>query len=303
MIERYQLRYFLAVVNAGNFSRAAAEVNVSQPALSVGIAKLEASLGTKLFQRNSQRVHLTEAGVRLLERARIIEREFNSLNLGLAGEDTRAVLRIGVLTTLPTRMLRAVVLANAAAEEPDPLEIVEGGERDLLERLQRRRIDVALTLLRPNESRYPHVALFTEGYSLVAPRSHPLAGQAQAPGEAFARDTMMVRRNCEVLSETSRYFLARGVRPHFAFRSTHDDRTLEMVRAGLGVTVAPDSCITPDLAAIKLEGFNYERRIGLLFADEELVRQDSPALVALQGLVQLPDERRSQSPQRRARAA
>ena len=43
---------------------------------------------------------------------------------------------------------------------------------------------LALTVLRPKESRFPNVALFTEGYSLVAPRSHPLAGQAQAPGEA-----------------------------------------------------------------------------------------------------------------------
>jgi DNA-binding transcriptional LysR family regulator len=298
MIERYQLRYFLAVVNAGNVSRAAAEVNVSQPALSVGIAKLEAALGAKLFRRNSQRVHLTEAGARLLARARLVEREFNSLGEGLSDKDLPQVLRIGVLTTLPTRMLRAVVLANAAADIPDPLEIVEGSERDLLERLQRRRIDLALTVLRPKETRFPHVALFTEGYSLVAPKSHPLAGQAQAPGEAFANDTMIVRRHCEVLSETSRYFLERGVRPHFAFRSTNDDRTLELVRAGLGVTVAPDSCIGPGLAAIKLAGFNPRRQIGLLFADETLMRQDSPALIALQGLVRLPSEPRREHQRR-----
>jgi DNA-binding transcriptional LysR family regulator len=284
MIERYQLRYFLAVVTAGNFSRAAAQVNVSQPALSVGIAKLEATLGAKLFRRNSQRVHLTEAGARLLARARFIEREFNSLNEGLVEQEPRRVLRIGVLSTLPTRMVRALVLANAEAEAPDPIEIVEGVERDLQERLQRRRIDLAVTLLRSGETRFPQIELFSEGYSLVAPTSHPLAGHAQAPGEAFANDTMIVRRHCEVLSETSRYFLDRGVRPRFSFRSTHDDRTFELVKAGLGVTVAPDSCIAPDLAAIKLAGFNHQRRVGLLFADETLIRQASPALAALRDL-------------------
>jgi DNA-binding transcriptional LysR family regulator len=47
MIDRYQLRYFLAVVETGNFSRAAAKMNVNQPTLSVGIAKLEKGLGAK----------------------------------------------------------------------------------------------------------------------------------------------------------------------------------------------------------------------------------------------------------------
>jgi DNA-binding transcriptional LysR family regulator len=62
MIDRYQLRYFLAVADHGNFSRAAAHCNVAQPTLSVGIAKLEKDLGTQLFIRNSRRVQLTGAG-------------------------------------------------------------------------------------------------------------------------------------------------------------------------------------------------------------------------------------------------
>ena len=284
MIERYQLRYFLAVVTAGNFSRAAAQVNVSQPALSVGVAKLEATLGSRLFRRNSQRVHLTEAGARLLARARLIEREFNSLSEGLEDQAPRAILRLGVLSTFPTRLLTQVVQTNTAAEVPDALEVVEGVERDLVERLQRRRIDLALTLLRPNEARFPSLELFVEGYSLVLPPGHPLAGQAEAPGEAFADDTMIVRRNCEVLSETSRYFTARGVRPRFSFRSTHDDRTFALVRAGLGVALAPDSCVGEGLCAIKLAGFNHQRRVGLLFADEALCEAASPTLAALRAL-------------------
>ena len=66
MIERYLLRYFLAVVDQGNFSRAAAHCLVSQPTLSVGIAKLEQAVGAPLFLRSNQRVELTEAGSRLM---------------------------------------------------------------------------------------------------------------------------------------------------------------------------------------------------------------------------------------------
>ena len=56
MIERYLLRYFLAVVDQGNFSRAAVHCNVSQPTLSAGISKLENALQRQLFTRTNQRV-------------------------------------------------------------------------------------------------------------------------------------------------------------------------------------------------------------------------------------------------------
>ena len=76
-MDRYLLRYFLAIVETGNFSRAAARENVAQPTLSAGIAKLETQLGARLFDRTNRRVHLTEAGGRFLTHARRIEHEFN----------------------------------------------------------------------------------------------------------------------------------------------------------------------------------------------------------------------------------
>ncbi|HLZ99343.1 MAG TPA: LysR family transcriptional regulator, partial [Steroidobacteraceae bacterium] len=62
MIDRYLLRYFLAVIDCGSFSKAAKQLNVAQPTLSVGIGKLERLLGASLFQRTSKRVNITEAG-------------------------------------------------------------------------------------------------------------------------------------------------------------------------------------------------------------------------------------------------
>src|SRR3546814_13032406 len=84
-MDRYQIRYFLAVVETGNFSKAAARVNVAQPTLSVGIAKLEAALGAKLFQRSNRRVHLTDSGSRFLPHARQIMQDYNLASQALAG--------------------------------------------------------------------------------------------------------------------------------------------------------------------------------------------------------------------------
>lgn len=267
MIERYQLRYFLAVVETGNFSRAADQVSVTQPTLSVAIAKLERTIGTKLFQRNSRRVNLTEAGVRFLAHARAIEHEFNLAESPPDKSRRTTPFRLGALATIPGRLLGRTVTLNSGAPDSLPLELVEGVERDLLSRLQRRRIDAALTLIRPGESRFPVEPLFSEGYSLAVANSHPLAQQSIISAELLANDPMIVRRHCEALSEVSRHFTSRGVRPRFSYRSTNDERALELVRAGLGITVMPDSYEAEGVVRIKLANFDHRRHIGVLFAD------------------------------------
>src|SRR3546814_5006436 len=98
MIDRYLLRYFLAVVDTGSFSKAAAQANVTQPTLSVGIGKLERLIGATLFHRTSRRVHLTEAGSRLLPHARRIENDFNLAVRNAVGATATSVVRLGVLS-------------------------------------------------------------------------------------------------------------------------------------------------------------------------------------------------------------
>ena len=267
MIDRYQLRYFLAVVDAGNFSRAALQVNVAQPTLSIGIAKLEAHLGSKLFLRNSQRVQLTEAGVRFLEHARSIEDEFSHLESRLTGLKLGRLVRLGVLTTLPTAMVQTIVERHLARAGHDRVEIVDGAERELVARLDRGRIDLALTVLRDTASRKHAEPLFHEGYSLAVSADHRHAQSQIVAGEDLAAEVMIVRRHCEALAATSRHFIELGVRPEFSYRSTNDDRVLAMVRAGLGITVMPDSYQDPGVRRPRLAGFDLQRRIGLLYGE------------------------------------
>lgn len=265
MIDRYLLRYFLAVIDHGNFSRAAEQCNVSQPTLSVGIAKLERMLGRPLFHRTNRRVELTPAGAHFAVHARRIEAEFNLAEAAVAGQGRRRTLRLGVLATIPSRFIAGFVAAPRDAEEQ--VELVEGRERDLLDRLARGRIDAALTLLRPDNDRYERETLWREGYGLALPEDHVLAGEAVIAAEALADNVMIVRRNCEVLAETSHHFTTRGVRPFFAARTTSDDRALALVAAGLGVTVMPEGHAAPGVVRARLAGFDHVREVGLLYAD------------------------------------
>ena len=263
-MDRYLLRYFLAIVETGNFSRAAARENVAQPTLSAGIAKLEAQLQARLFDRTNRRVHLTQAGSRFLVHARRIEHEFNLAQAAVSGADRPELLRVAVLSTIPTALLERAFERDAGDER---VELMEGSEREVISLLDRGRADVALTILRPGADKFASERLFEEGYGLALPANHRLAEAASLRGEELADEVMMVRRQCEVLAETSRYFTDRNVRPAFSYRGVNDDRVLALVRAGLGITVMPDSYQKPGVARVKLEGFTPRRTIGLCYAD------------------------------------
>lgn len=274
MIDRYQLRYFLAVVETGGFSRAAAQVNVTQPTLSAGIAKLEQALGARLFLRNSRRVQLTEEGSRFLKHARAIENEFAQAEKKVGHGQARPLIRLGVLNTIPAPLLASVIERHVAAERPDRLELVEGGERDLLTRLDRARIDVALTLVHASPTRFAQEVLYSEGYSLAVCASHRYADADEVEGADLANDVMIVRRHCELLPVTSRFFTERAVRPEFSYRSTHDERVLALVRAGLGLTVMPDSYQAEGVKRPRLAGFDHRRQIGLIYREDPAILQE-----------------------------
>lgn len=267
MLSRTQIRQFLAVVDTGSFTRAASALHVAQPSLSGGIAELERQLGTRLFVRERRRIRLTEAGNLLLPMARAIEREFHQAEtrIGQMPVSVRPI-RLGVLESVSSAWLGRLV-ERYGESGAEPLELVEGGERELQAALASSSVDLALTLVPPGGLRHDHSVLLQEDYALALAAGHPLAARATIHAEEVAGETMIARRACEILGETSRWFTERGVRPRFALRSGNDDRALAMVAAGLGVTIAPVSLARPGVTMVALAGFDRRRTIGMVYAE------------------------------------
>jgi DNA-binding transcriptional LysR family regulator len=167
---------------------------------------------------------------------------------------------LGLLESLASSWLEATL---GRYHGPDPLELSEGSERELATALRSGAIDASLTLVEGG----PGPVLLEEDYCLILAAGHSLAGSAVIHAEEVAGETMIARRACEMLAETSRYFTERGVRPRFLLRSGNDDRVMALIRAGLGVTVAPRSFGGPGLAVVGLSGFDRHRRIGLQFGE------------------------------------
>jgi len=276
-MDRYLLRYFLAVAELGSFSKAAARVSVTQPTLSVGIAKLETEVGARLFERTTRRVSLTPAGSKFLQHARRITQEYEAALRDVAEAPQLKRVRAGILSTIAARDLERVVAHHARHSRGEALEMLDSTERDIANRLSDGRLDVAITILRPGLDSFAQEELRNEPYVLFVAANHKLSGVDSIDGGELAGETMIVRRQCEGLPEISRYFTNRDVRPSFSLRTLSDDRAMSMVAAGLGVTVAPASFKAPGLASVSLAGFDLSRAVGLVFSDR--MRERSGAFV------------------------
>jgi DNA-binding transcriptional LysR family regulator len=277
MLSRRLVRQFIALVDTGSFTAAASRLHVSQPTLSAGIAELERSLGTPLILRERRALRLTEAGNRLLVHARAIEREFALAERGVLDAPPPAPpLRLGVLASLATRSAAAIA-AHFAAEGAGRalLTLTDAPDADLRRRLAEQRLDAIVTTLRSADE---GEVLREEGYAMILPAAHSLAAREVLLPEELAGETMIARRSCEILAETSRFFTARGVRPHFTLRSANEDRCLALVAAGAGVTTGPVSLAGQGTVAVPLQGYDYRRRIGLIVAPGQ------EALIAAGGL-------------------
>lgn len=280
MLKRLHIRQFLAVVDAGNISRAARRINVTQPTLSTGIAELERLVGSPLFIRERRQVRLTDAGSQFLGVARTIEDDFQSAEMAIGSITASAQpVNFGLLASLPTRLYSDIVQSSAIA---GAAAIFEGSDTDIRKRLGQGKLDLAITLLRPDDLLQTSKALYQEDYLLFLPAAHPMASKEVIHAAEIAAETMIARRSCELLHETSRFFTQRGVRPSFSFKSTNDDRCIEMVRAGIGITTAPASLARHGIVTAKLADYDYQRTIGLLFSSEWLAIHglDDPLIAA-----------------------
>lgn len=260
-MELYLLRYFLAVVESGSFTKAAVTCLITQPTLSAGIKRLEDQMGVTLFVRNNKRVSLTTAGSRFLPRAKAILHEVNMATTELAATEQTDVLRLGVLQTLPTALVARLLSGFSAAHPGIRFDLYDGSEQELINRLDERGLDYALSLRRIDDD--TSLPLFDEGYKLALSINHRLAGESVIRGESLANESMIVRSRCEVLSETSRHFTDRNVRPPLVYRTAQDERALSMVGAGVGVTVMPDSYEAADVVRIPMRDFNPRRTVAL----------------------------------------
>lgn len=173
-MELDQLRYFLQVAKHGNFTRAAEELHISQPALSRSVQKLEEELGQPVFERKSRSVCLTDAGALLQARVQQILSIIEDTKAEITDDGKSGRIRVGAIPTIAPYFLPDV-LRSFSTDFPKAALIVQENTTDaLLKSCTQGEIDLAILAL-PVAARYLEVEeLFEEELHLVLPPEHPL---------------------------------------------------------------------------------------------------------------------------------
>lgn len=266
-MEMAQIKYALAAARSLNFTKAAQDCNVSQPALTKGIKGLEEELGGLLFYREGKRILLSEFGRSMLSRLQRIADETAAAR-ALANNYRllkRAPLRLGVMSTVGYGRLARFIGKVEREHEGLELSVSEHPLVELRQMLHDGELDVAiLNPMAGLEKAYRILKLYEEVYVVVLPPGHRLAERntialAELSGEAYVD-----RLACEMRETVMATCTANNVELYARFRSEREDWVQAMVREGIGFAFVPEYAVSvPGLVQRPLVEPSVTRSIGL----------------------------------------
>ena len=251
----HQIRYFLAVCESLNFTRAAENCNVSQPSLTRAVKGLEDELGGPLLRRERNNTHLTGLGEMmrphlaqvLIETDAAKERAKSFARL----EDVE--LKLGMMCTIGPRRFVPFLKAFRERHPSVKLMVQDGSNEQLQERLVQGQLDIAV-YGQPEEidERFHARRLYDERFVIGVAPGHEFERQNAVRARDLDGKAYVNRAQCEFFGHARKIFRANDAKLDMVFRSDRDDWVQSMVLAGLGFTfiaeyavTAPGLCVRP----------------------------------------------------------
>ncbi len=285
------LGYLVAVADHGHFGRAADACFVTQPTLSTQLRKLEQELGVELVERNPRHIVLTEAGEQVVERARIILNEADSIVevARRASDPESASLKVGIFPTLAPYLLPHVVPEIRERFPHLELLLVEEKTEELLRRLRDGQLDAAVLAMPVDEGGLHEEELFDEDFILAVPDGHPLARlDGRADPSVLSGESVLLLEDGHCLRDQALSVCQlAGASERSGFRATSLETLRQMVAAGVGVTLLPELAVRPPVPpsrAITLVRFADpapRRRIAMYWRTSSVYREFLPHVAAL----------------------
>ena len=255
-----QLKVFDAVARHLNYTRAAEELHLTQPAVSMQVKQLEESLGVALFEQLGKRIHLTEAGTEVLDYARSVTQQLDELEgvlnrmKGLGG----GRLRISVATTanyfIPT------LLGTFSRRYPDVTISLDVTNREtLLRQLAENTVDLVVMGQPPTEADVDAEAFLDNPLVVVAPPDHPLAKEQKIPLTRLQEEIFLVREpGSGTRIAMERFFSERGMKLRTGMEVGSNEAIKQSVQAGLGLGLLSRATIEQELTLKRLVVLDIE---------------------------------------------
>ncbi len=261
-----QLEVFEAVARLASFTRAAEELHLSQPAVSMQIRQLEEAAALPLFEKLGKKIHLTEAGREFFHYSQEVGRllcELDEVVEALKGVQTGR-LRISVATTanhFATRLLAA--FSQRYPGTSFSLDVTN--RKSLLDQLASNDADLVIMGKPPEGLDLEATAFMDNPLVIIAPPGHPLASVDKIPLKRLQDETFVVReKQSGTRIAMERFFEERGVQFKTGMEMTSNSAIKHAVEAGLGLGVVSIHTLELELEAGRLtlldvQGFPIER--------------------------------------------
>jgi len=249
-----QLKVFESVARHLNYTRAAEELHLTQPAVSMQIKQLEEHLAVPLFEQLGKRIHLTEAGQEVLGYARAINQQLDELESvlnrmkGLGG----GRLKISVAST--ANYFVPTLLGSFSRRYPEVTVSLDVTNREtLLSQLAENNVDLVIMGRPPADADVDAESFMDNPLVVVAPPDHPLAGRKKIPLKRLQEETFLVREpgsGTRVAME--RFFNERGMKLKTGMEVGSNEAIKQAVQAGLGLGLLSRVTIEQELELKRL---------------------------------------------------
>jgi DNA-binding transcriptional LysR family regulator len=268
-----QLQVFEAIVRLGSFTRAAEELFLTQPTVSMQIKKLADSMGLPLFEHVGRNVRPTEAGLELYQSCRKIFETLANLEMKIADLKgiKRGRLRLGVITT--AKYFAPEVLGEFCKLYPGIEVALKVSNRDrIIERINANEDDLYIMGQAPSDQIEVEAFPFAPNPLVVmAPRDHPLVGKKKIPLARVAEEPLILREPGSGIRDAAlKAFDQQGLRPHVRMELGSNEAIKHAIVGGLGLSVLSLHTLTlegPDgpVAILDVEGFPIMREWFLVY--------------------------------------
>jgi len=241
-----RIRHFNVLAETLNFSRAAERLHIAQPALSVSIQKLEAELGTKLFERTATGVVLTASGqAALIEARRLLYHGEQLMRTARdAAQGTAGRLRVGFVGSSIYRVIPALIPAFRAKYPGVELILREATSAAILRMLQEEALDIGIVrtpILQPHAVAFH--TLQRDRLLVALPATHALAARRSVALSDLSREPFVMYSGTEAAGLQSAVMAAcqmAGFVPHVTQEATQVTTVVALVESGLGVALVPE---------------------------------------------------------------
>lgn len=273
MITLRQLEFALAVAKHRHFKRAAEECNISQSALSLGIAELEKQLDTQIFERNNKQVLITPIGEEILVRAQRVFSEINDLTTRAQSHQTPLAypMTVGMIPTIAPYLLPKV-LPELKAQYPNfRMTVVEQQTERLIEQVRYGHIDTAIIALPYAVDGLHTFEFWQEDFFAIFPKDNPLAELETISSDQLSKANLMLLGEGHCLTD---HALTVCSFDRDEFKSNFSEASLntliQMALAGMGTTLIPEMALNQvhrqnnQVATIPLTEEGPHRRIAFV---------------------------------------